>query len=99
MPANRAAGVAIAMEHCSDLRQIGAYRVTLHSRSHFDLSKECIKHSPSLPAVADRRSVSGKIKVNHSQIHSQSTFIQLTPHFTVLDIWKEMPSSAFRSMS
>jgi hypothetical protein len=48
------------------------------------------KHSPSLPAVADRRSLSGKIKcrVNHSQIHSQSTCIQLTPHFIVLDIWK-----------
>ena len=43
---------AIAMEHCSDLKQIGAYRATLDSRSRFDLSKECIKHSPSLPAVA-----------------------------------------------
>jgi hypothetical protein len=45
-------GVAIAMEHCTYFRQIGAYRATLHSRSHSDLSKECIKHSPSLPAVA-----------------------------------------------
>jgi len=26
--------------------------------------------------------------VNPPQINSQSTFIQLTPHFTVLDIWK-----------
>jgi hypothetical protein len=29
-----------------------------------------------------------KCGVNSPQIHSQSTFIQLTPHFTVLDIWK-----------
>ena len=40
-----------------------------------------------------------KCGVSSPQIQSQSTFIQLTPHFTVLDIWKEMPSSAFRSMS
>src|SRR5260370_15592664 len=33
---------------------------------------------------------SNKIKcgVNPPQINSQSTFIQLTPHFTVLDIWR-----------
>ena len=29
-----------------------------------------------------------KCGVNHSQIRSQSTFIRLTPDFTVLDIWK-----------
>src|SRR5208282_4118916 len=28
-----------------------------------------------------------KCGVNHSEIRSQSTFIRLTPHFTVLDIW------------
>ena len=37
--------------------------------------------------------------MSHPQTQSQSTFIQLTPHFTVLDICKEMPSSAFLSMS
>ena len=33
---------------------------------------------------------SNKIKcgVNPPQINSQSTFIRLTPHFTVLDIWR-----------
>ncbi len=70
MPANRAAGVAIAMEHCSDFRQIGAYRATLHSRSHSDLSKECIKHSPSLPTLPDRRSVPGKKNVESITLKS-----------------------------
>jgi Phage integrase family len=44
VPSNGAAGVAIAMKQCSDRRQIGAYRATLHSRSHFD-------HFPSPPTV------------------------------------------------
>src|SRR5208282_4675630 len=30
-----------------------------------------------------------KCGVNPPEIHSQSTFIQLTPHFTELDIWRE----------
>jgi hypothetical protein len=40
-----------------------------------------------------------KCGVGSPAIRSQSLFPQFTPHFTVLDIWKEMPSSAFLSMS
>jgi hypothetical protein len=29
-----------------------------------------------------------KCGVNYAQTRSQSSFIQLTPHFTVVDIWK-----------
>ena len=34
--------------------------------------------------------------MNPPQINSQSTFIQLTPHFTVLDIWKGFGTSIWR---